>query len=243
MSEARAQGRVAATRMADVLGVTVQTVRRDLRHLCASGMLERTHGGAVLPLGARNIGYEDRRSVNREAKLAIARKAAGLIPDGASVFLNIGTTTEAVARALWGHTDLMVVTNNLNVANILADVRGCEVIVAGGRLRRADGGLVGDLAAIAIERFEVDIAVLGASAISPQGYLLDFDPEEVRVSQAILRAARRAMVVADASKLSRKAPVRIAQLTDVADFVTDRMPSEALAGLLMDGGTRVHLAG
>lgn len=242
LSQARADGKVTATGLARQFGVTVQTIRRDLRELCAAGVLERTHGGAVLPLGAHNIGYADRRSVNRDAKMAIARTAAALIPDGASLFLNIGTTTEAVARALRDHRDLMVVTNNLNVANILADVRGCEVIVAGGRLRRADGGLVGDLAALAIERFEVDIAVLGASAISPQGYLLDFDAEEVRVSQAILTAARRTMVVADASKLGRKAPVRIAKLAEADDFVTDRLWSEALAAGLLEAGTRVHLA-
>lgn len=242
LDRARQDGKVVASTAAAELGVAVQTLRRDLRGLCAAGLLERTHGGAVLPLGARNIGYADRRSVNREAKAAIAKTAAGLIPDGASLFLNIGTTTEAVARALRHHRDLMVVTNNLNVANILADVRGCDVIVAGGRLRRADGGLVGDLAALAIARFEVDVAVMGASAISPQGYLLDFDAEEVRVSQAILQAARRAIVVADASKFGRKAPVRIAELTKADDFVTDRLPSEALAVQMLDAGTRVHLA-
>ncbi|MEY1555460.1 DeoR/GlpR family DNA-binding transcription regulator [Yoonia sp. R2331] len=242
LSTARRQGKVQATTLAEQLGVAVQTLRRDLRSLCAAGFLERVHGGAVLPSGVRNIGYDDRRGVNRTAKLRIARATAALIPDNASLFLNIGTTTEAVARALRHHQNLMVVTNNLNVANILADAPSCEVIVAGGRLRRADGGLVGDLAALAIARFQVDFAIIGASAIAADGHLLDFDPEEVRVSQQILTAARQSIVVADAGKFARKAPVRIGSLLEVDHFVTDRLPSERLAQALLDAGTKVQLA-
>ena len=242
MQVVRDQGRVSATAIAARLGVAVQTIRRDLRVLCSDGLLERTHGGAVLPSGVKNIGYMDRRSLNREEKRNIGRVAAALIPDNSSLFLNIGTTTEAVAHALRDHRNMMVVTNNLNVANILADAKGCEVIVAGGRLRRADGGLVGDLAALAIERFQVDFAVIGASAIDPDGHLLDFDPEEVRVSRQILDAARASIAVADASKFSRKAPVRIARLQEVDYWVTDRLRSERLAQSLLDAGTQVHLA-
>lgn len=242
LTRASASGKVQATVLANQLCVAVQTIRRDLRVLCAAGLLERVHGGAVLPSGVRNIGYHDRRALNRDAKQKIAMRAARLIPDNASLFLNIGTTTEAVARALLGHKNLKVVTNNLNVANILAGNRSCEVIVAGGVLRRSDGGLVGDLAALAIERFKVDLAIIGASAIDPDGDLLDFDAEEVRVSRAILGAARATMVVADRSKFTRKAPVRIGSLADVDSLVTDGMPSERLAMACADAKTRVWLA-
>jgi DeoR family glycerol-3-phosphate regulon repressor len=221
----------------------VQTIRRDLRQLCAAGLLERVHGGAVLPLGVRNVGYEDRRSLNRDAKQRIATKAASMIPDHATLFLNIGTTTEAVARALKHHRNLMVVTNNLNIANILANHPSCDVVVAGGNLRRSDGGLVGDLAALAIARFKVDYAVIGASAIDPDGDLLDFDPEEVRVSRQIIDAARARIVVADASKLTRKAPVRIASLSEVEHFITDRIPSERMVNALSDWNTKLQIAG
>jgi DeoR family transcriptional regulator, glycerol-3-phosphate regulon repressor len=241
LTRARTQGRVQATPLAAALGVTVQTIRRDLTALCDQGLLERTHGGAVLPTGTANIGYGDRRGLNRDAKARIAARAAGLIPEGASLFLNIGTTTEAVARALLRHQRLMVVTNNLNVANILADNRGVDVIVAGGRLRRADGGLTGDLATLALSRFKVDLAVIGASAIDLDGDLLDFDAEEVAVSRAILSRARATILVADAAKFQRKAPVRIGSLADVDHFVTDGLPSERLAMACRDWGTRVHL--
>ena len=237
---ARQRGKVNATALSDELGVAVQTIRRNLRQLCDAGLLERVHGGAILPSGVRNIGYGDRRALGRDAKQRIAARAARLIPDNASLFLNIGTTTEAVANALLSHQNLMVITNNLNVANILARNPSCEVIVAGGTLRRADGGLVGDLAALAIQRFKVDIAVIGASAIDLNGDLLDFDPEEVRVSRQILYAARSSILVADKSKFTRKAPVRIGSVSEVGGFVTDGIPSEQLINACRDWNTALH---
>ncbi len=240
MTVARRDGKVNATDLSGELGVAVQTIRRDLRMLCENGLLERVHGGAILPSGVRNIGYDDRRALGRDAKLRIAARTASLIPDNASLFLNIGTTTEAVAHALRTHKNLMVVTNNLNVANILARNPTCEVVVAGGTLRRSDGGLVGDLAALAIQRFKVDIAIIGASAIDLNGDLLDFDAEEVRVSRQILDAARSAILVADKSKFTRKAPVRIGSVSEVNDFVTDGIPSERLITACLDWQTRLH---
>lgn len=239
-SKAQSEGKVAAAALSGELGVAVQTIRRDLRQLCAAGLLERTHGGAVLPSGVRNIGYGDRRALNRDVKIKIARRAAQLIPDSASLFISIGTTTEAVAHALHAHRNLMVVTNNLNVANILASNPSCDVVVAGGSLRRSDGGLVGDLAALAIDRFKVDFAVIGTSAIDLSGDLLDFDPEEVRVSQQVMKAARATVLVADSTKFSRKAPVKIASLAQVDHFVTDRVPSEVLINSCADWRTKLY---
>ena len=236
---ARTEGKVTVEGLAERFGVTVQTIRRDLTELAEAGKLERVHGGAILPSGVTNIGYDERRHLNAGAKAAIARVCAQDIPEGASVFLNIGTTTEAVARELLHHRNLMVVTNNLNVANILAGNPTCDVVVAGGSLRRSDGGLVGDLAALAIDRFKVDFAVIGTSAIDLSGDILDFDPEEVRVSQQVIKAARSTVLVADGSKFSRKAPVKIASLAQVDYFVTDRIPSETLINHCQDWGTRI----
>jgi len=240
LAHAQRHGKVQATPMARDLNVAVQTLRRDLRQLCASGLLERVHGGAVLPSGVSNIGYGDRRSLNRDAKVLIGERAAQLIPNNASLFLNIGTTTEAVARALTHHRNLMVVTNNLNVATILSTVQTCKVVVAGGNLRQSDGGLVGDLAALAIARFKVDIAVIGCSAIDQAGDLLDFDPEEVRVSREILDAARASMVVGDATKFSRKAPVRIGSLSEVDQFVTDKQPPASVLEACRQSNTQIY---
>jgi len=242
LERARSEGRVMVEDLASQFGVTVQTIRRDLTEMCESHLLERIHGGAVLPSGITNIGYEDRRRLNANAKEAIARSVAAEIPHGASLFLNIGTTTEAVARALQGHSGLMVVTNNMNAAQILAANPSCEVVLTGGALRRADGGLVGDLAVQTILQFKVDIAVIGASALDGAGDLLDFDIQEVRVAHAILQQARQSILVADQGKLARAAPVRIASLADLDIWVTDAAPAADLAALCREAGTAIRVA-
>ena len=226
---ARSEGRVAVEDLARRFDVTVQPIRRDLTELSDAGLLDRVHGGAVLRTGVANLGYDERRRMNEAGKAAIAGAAAAAIPDNSSLILNIGTTTEAVARALLGHRNLTVVTNNMNVANILASNPSSEVVVAGGVLRRSDGGLVGELTTHVFEQFKVDIAVIGCSALDEEGDILDFDLAEVRVSKAILRQARRAFLVADASKLGRPAPARLASLCEIDALFTDAPLPETLA--------------
>lgn len=239
---ARQAGRVSVEDLAGHFDVTVQTIRRDLGELCDAGLLARTHGGAMLPSGVTNIAYEERRRLAAEGKEAIGRAAAALIPPGASLFLNIGTTTEAVARALIDTPNLMIVTNNLNVAQIMGTHPTAEVILTGGRLRRADGGLTGEMAVETIRQFKVDIAVIGGSALDLQGDILDFDPDEVRVSRAILSQARAAFLVADHGKLSRAAPVRIASLRDLDRWITDAPPPGVLRDLCAQAGTAITIA-
>ena len=134
---ARSEGRVLVDDLARRFEVTLQTIRRDLSELAEAGLLDRVHGGAVPRSGMVNLGYEARRRMNAEAKAAIGRACAAAIPDNSSLILNLGTTTEAVAAALLHHSNITVVTNNMNVANILAANPDCDVIVTGGSLRRA----------------------------------------------------------------------------------------------------------
>ncbi len=239
---ARREGKVTVDGLAAHFGVTLQTIRRDLTDLAEAGQLERVHGGAVLPSGTTNIGYEERRVLNPDAKAEIAKACAAQIPDNISLFLNIGTSTEAVAHALQGHRNLMVVTNNMNVANILAGHSGCEIVVTGGSLRRTDGGLIGNLAANTIKQFKVDLAVIGCSALDQEGDLLDFDIQEVDVSQTILRQSRKTFLVADGSKFTRTAPARIASLAEIDTFFTDAPLSEELAARCADWDTDVVVA-
>lgn len=236
---ARAEGRVTVEDLAARFGVTAQTIRRDLADLDAEGQIERVHGGAVLRSGTVNIAYRQRRALQADEKHAIGRACATSVPDGASVFLAIGTTVEAVAEDLARRGALMVVTNNLNVANILMAGADTQVIVTGGRVRRADGGLTGTLAAAAARQFRVDIAIIGCSALDPSGDLLDFDIDEVGVSRALIEQARKTWVVADHSKLTRTAPARIASLAEVDTLFTDRPLPDALAAACDDWGTRV----
>lgn len=240
---ARRDGRVTVEGLAAHFNVTLQTIRRDLAELADQGKLQRVHGGAILPSTVANIRYTDRRDLNEEGKSAIARAAARDIPNGCSLFLSIGTTTEAVARALLGHRDVMVLTNNLNVANILVDNPNCEIIVVGGLLRRVDGGLVGNVTTQAIGQFKFDLAVISCSALDEDGDMLDFDIQEVGVSQAILKQARRSFLVADHSKFRRRAPARIGSLAQMDNFYTDAPLSAALADACRGWSTAVTLAG
>ena len=238
----RASGRASVEDLSARLEVTPQTIRRDLGELADQGVLDRVHGGAILRSGASNIAYEERRRMNEDAKAAIGRACAAQIPDNSSVILNIGTTTEAVARALLRHRNLTVVTNNMNVANILAANESCEVLVAGGLLRRSDGGLVGDLTREFMANFKTDFAIIGCSALDEDGDILDFDLAEVRVSRAILRQARERWLVTDSAKLARKAPIRVISLRDLDAVFIDQPLPEGLRRVCEDGGTRVVVA-
>lgn len=239
---ARRSGKVTVEQLAEHFGVTLQTIRRDLTDLADAGRLERVHGGAILPSGTSNIGYEERRWLNADEKKRIARTCAAAIPQSISVFLNIGTSTEAVARELLEHRDLLVVTNNMNVANILAENSQCNIIVAGGTLRRADGGLVGNLTMETIRQFKFDLAVIGCSALDQDGDMLDFDVQEVGVSQTIIGHARKTFLVADHTKFQRSAPARIASLAAVHTLFTDQPISPALLARCKSWSTRVTVA-
>ncbi|MDQ7079331.1 MAG: DeoR/GlpR family DNA-binding transcription regulator [Paracoccaceae bacterium] len=240
MNAARAAGRVEVEAMAAELSVTPQTIRRDLNELCARRLLARVHGGAVLASALANLAYDARRMMAAEAKEQIGRICAEAIPDGASLFINIGTTTEAVARALGNRRDMLVITNNLNIANIMAANPQCDVVVAGGMLRRSDGGLVGESTIDMVRQFKADYAVIGASAVDDDGTLLDFDYREVRVSQAIIANARKTFLVADSSKFARSAPVRIADMGSIDAFFTDRVTSPALREVCQDNGVVLY---
>ena len=239
---ARRAGRVSVDDLVEQFEVTPQTIRRDLNELCDLGVLQRYHGGAMFAAGVANVGYESRRNISSDAKRLIGEHAGRMIPNNCSLFINIGTTTEAVARALFHHQGLMVITNNLNVAQLLRGHSGIEVVVAGGVLRQSDGGIVGEAAVDFIRQFKVDFAVMGVSAIDTDGALLDYDFREVSVSRAILGASRRSILVADAMKFSRSAPVRIGHIADLDFLITDEPLEPEMARICAENNVAVELA-
>lgn len=239
---AKGEGRVVVEDLAQRFDVTLQTIRRDLTELADAGYLDRVHGGAVPRAGVTNLGYEERRRLNEGAKTAIARSCAAAIPDNCSIIINLGTSTEAVARELLNHRNITVITNNMNVAYILAANPSCEVMVAGGVLRRSDGGLVGELTANFFEQFKVDVAIIGTSALDGDGDLMDYDLAEVRVAKSIIRQARRTFLVCDHSKLARSAPVRLASLREISEVFTDEPLPEDLTLRCLEWQTKINVA-
>ena len=233
LSTVREQGSVTVEALAERFGVTLQTVRRDVKLLAEAGLLARFHGGVRLPASTtENIAYRARQALNDDAKRRIARTVAAQVPAGCSLILNIGTTVEAVARELLAHRGLRVITNNLNVAAILSDNPDCEVIVAGGLVRSRDRGIIGEATVEFIGQFRVDIGLIGISGIEADGSLRDFDYREVKVAQAIIRASRQVWLVADHSKFNRPAMVEMGRLDQVDTLFTDAAPPPAFSALM-----------
>ncbi|MEA2114073.1 MAG: DeoR/GlpR family DNA-binding transcription regulator [Thermodesulfobacteriota bacterium] len=228
LTAAREHGRVDVDELSARFSVSPQTIRKDLNELCHRQLLQRIHGGAIVGSGIENVSYEARRLLAQEAKAAIGRHAAQLIPNNCSILLNIGTTTEQVAHALKSHRGLMVISNNVNAVEILKNSSGIELIISGGLVRRSDGGIVGEAAVDFINQFKADYAIIGVSAIDEDGALLDYDFREVRVAKAIIANARHIILVADQMKLSRTATVRIGNLSQVNTLVTDASLPEKL---------------
>ncbi len=238
----RRHGFVAIEALAQQFDVTPQTIRRDINTLCDQALLRRYHGGAGLPSSVENLAYSTRQVLCLEEKRQIARLLASHIPDRASLFVNIGTTTEEVAKALLDHKRLRIITNNLNVASIMSSNPDFEVIIAGGVVRSRDRGIVGEATIDLIRQFRVDFAIIGISGIENDGALVDFDYREVRVAQAIIENARLVYLVADHTKFGRTAMVRLGDLSQIDALFTDQPPPPPLRALLADLGTELFVA-
>ena len=218
-------------------------MRRDVKQLAEAGLLARFHGGVRLPSSTtENIAYRQRQQLHRDAKLAIAKAVAAAVPQGCSLLINIGTTTEAIARELRHHRGLRVITNNLNVAAILSDNPDCELIVAGGSVRGRDRGIIGEATVDFIRQFRVDIGLIGISGIEPDGTLRDFDYREVKVARSIIEQSREVWLAADQSKFNRPAMVELARLDQVDRLYTDAAPPAPFPALLAEAGVQLHLA-
>jgi DeoR family glycerol-3-phosphate regulon repressor len=236
----RAQGYVSIEDLAERFGKTPQTIRRDINALAGEGVVRRHHGGAGLPSTTENVAYATRRSLLADAKGRIAQLVARHIPNDASLFINIGTTTEEVARSLVHHANLRVITNNLNVAAILSDVESCEVTVAGGTVRKRDRGIMGEATLDFIRQFKVDFGVIGISGIEEDGTLLDFDYREVQAAKSIIANSRTVFLVADHTKFGRGAMVRLGHVGQIDAVFTDKPPEDRFLECLTSADVQVY---
>ncbi|HET9137797.1 DeoR/GlpR family DNA-binding transcription regulator [Actinophytocola sp.] len=229
--------------LAQRLGVSEASVRRDLRLLESQKLLTRTHGGAVASGVLYELPMRYRGGQHQEAKRAIAAATAALIPAGVTaVGLNGGTTTTEVARALAGRPGLRVVTNALNIASELAVRSNIELVVCGGSARRESYELVGPLAELTLANINIEVAVIGVDGVSASAGLTTHHEVEAQTNRALVTAAARVVVVADSSKIGRRGFARICELGAVADIVTDSGAKEADLTELARRGPRVHVA-
>ncbi|MBQ0933129.1 DeoR/GlpR transcriptional regulator [Ideonella sp. 4Y16] len=239
----RQHGVMSVEALAERFGVTLQTVRRDVKLLAEAGLLSRYHGGVRVPSSTtENIAYRQREMLHADAKQRIARAVAQRVPNGSSLLINLGTTTEAIARELLQHQGLRVITNNLNVATILAANPDCEVIVTGGVVRHRDRGIVGAAAVDLIRQFRVDIGLIGISGIEADGTLRDYDYREVQVARAIIEHSREVWLATDHSKFNRPAMVELGRMDQIDLLFTDAPPPAPFPGLLAEAGVQVEVA-
>lgn len=244
-------GRVAVVELAHRFDVTTETVRRDLALLERSGALRRVHGGAV-PLDRASTAESpvaDRTHRRSHAKHAIGSRALDALGDGfhGSLYLDAGTTTAAVAEQLPARLaasrgSAEVVTHSLSIAHSLATADGVSLSIIGGRVRGVTAAAVGADTVRAIESLRPDVAFLGLNGLSAGFGASTPDPDEAAVKRAIVRSARRTVLVADGSKFDRELLVTFASLREIHLLVTDAGPTGALADALADSGTEVWTA-
>ncbi|MEW5421959.1 DeoR/GlpR family DNA-binding transcription regulator [Amorphus sp. 3PC139-8] len=214
------------------LGVSDETVRRDIKALAARGLVERVHGAVILPERTGEAEFEKRMALNAAAKAAVARRAIEEIQDGDALMIDNGATTAYVARALLARRDLFVVTNGTEIARTLVRGKGNRVHLAGGEIRASDNAAFGETTIQFIRNFRARYAILSIGAIHPQGGFMDFHLQEAELARAMIAQSSQSMVVADHTKFRNQAPVKVCGLDGIGTLVCDRPPPDALTDAL-----------
>ena len=225
----RAGDSLAVDEIASRLAVSRETVRRDLARLDAAGLLRRVHGGAVSPRLGTEPPFQERQALNRDAKRRIGLAAAALFEPGDSVMIDTGSTTEQFATALAAKSALTIITNSNRIATAIAVGPGKNsIFVLGGAFHAESGQVLGALCIGQLGQFNADHVVLGVGALSDDGWVMDYDADEASLARAMMARARTVTILADHSKLDRKALLTICTFDSVSRLVTDRAPTGQL---------------
>lgn len=228
----RAGGSCRVSFLAKELGVTLETIRRNLKTLEDRQIVRKVHGGVHLVEDILEPTFESRLDKKVHAKEVLAKAVAETISDGDSVFLDIGSTTAYVAMALQNHSNLFVVTNSVFVASALSTRNNNRVFMAGGELRPHDGGAFGVEAQDLIRRLNVRFAILSAGAINADiGFMLH-DLQEANLANIAIENAQVRVIVADGEKLGKRAPVALQNTSLIDLFITDRDPPKDIRAML-----------
>ncbi len=218
--------------LAERIGVTEQTVRRNIRVLESNGRVRKVHGGVQLIDAQNEAPFQTRMSVRPEAKRAIAACVADMISDGDSLFLDIGSTTAYVAMALQKHHELVVVTNSVAAAHTLVSRNGNRIFFAGGELRDHDGGSFGNGVIDFIHQFNTQYAVLSVGAINSDSGFMLHDMQEAAVSREAMSRAQTTIIAGDHGKFGRRAPICVAEPDAFDIVVTNKTPSRPIQHML-----------
>jgi DeoR family glycerol-3-phosphate regulon repressor len=236
------EGTITIASLAERLGVSLETVRRDVKPLADDGSVLKMHGAVGLASMVGEAPFERRMRENAEAKRLIARMVAATIRDGEAVMLDTGTTTSFLARELLGHRRLTVVTNSSDIARTLATVNGNKVYMAGGELRSDSGAAFGITAIEFVSRFSVDHAVISIGAVDASAGLTDYELEEAEFARMVLSRGQRSLVVTDHTKFGRQGLVRVCGFDGFSELATDQSPPPDIAAALSQAGARLTIA-
>lgn len=236
------EGTITITRLAEKLGVSLETVRRDVKPLARDGSVLKMHGAIGLPSVVGEAPFERRMREQADAKRIIARLVAATIHDGESVMLDTGTTTSFLARELLNHRRLTVVTNSSDIARTLATVNGNKVYMAGGELRSDSGASFGVSAIEFVSRFSVDHAVITAGAVDAQHGIMDYVLEEAEFARVVLTRGKRSVVVTDHTKFGRQGLVQVCGFDAFGELATDLPPPRDIAAAVEKAGARLLVA-
>ncbi len=242
---ARTQGQVIVSELASLFEVSSDTIRRDLDLLAEKGLLARTHGGAVPAdeLATRDTPFTERLMTQKAAKGRIARAAVALINDGETLILNGGSTARAFAAELSIRRGLTVVTNNLSVPSVLSAEAVRDVYVLGGQYRPESEVTLGEVRFASVPGISADTAAIGVGGITPAAGLSTTLLAEATMIADMIAAARRTIVLADASKFGHSAFAHIVPLSAVHILVTDAEPPPELVRALSEAKVDVVVAG
>lgn len=207
--------------LAEIFDVSTQTIRRDIDKLCEGDTLKRKHGRVELDPQHLNTPFDQRAGTNFSGKRDIGEAAADLVPDGSMVFISIGSTPLAVARALRRRKNLTVITNNLSAAMALSEEVSNRIIIPGGELRLPDRDILGDEVLALFDRYRADISIFGAAGVAQDGALLDFHVAEIRARERMRQNSRTSMLVLDNTKFGRLAPAVGESLFDIDHVIMD----------------------
>jgi len=237
----RDRGYASIDMMAARFGVSQQTVRRDIIYLSEQNLVQRHHGGAGLPPGIDRLSYPNRKARNAREKSLIGRAIAAKIPNGASLFIDIGTTMEAVAAALWGHQGLRIITNHVGVVSILCENTDFEIILTGGLVRNRDRAITGESTIEFLRKFRVGYGIFGIGSINDDGEMLDYHYRDAQASRTALEISRIRFAGADHSKFNADAMMPFAHVSEIDALFTDRQPEDGLVDVIRQSGTELFV--
>ena len=228
--------------LAEAFEVSEETIRRDLRRLEELGEVEKVHGGVMLREQGSDAPFQQRIQSNLEAKTRIARALTEMIPDGATLFIDGGSTCCVAARGLVARPSLKIVTCSTEIARLVAGVPDpAQMLLAPGEIDPEDLCLYGPATAEWLARFRCNYAVLSASAVNADDGFLDFKPREAEIKRVMLRQSERVVVLADSTKFGRRGFARFAAPEDVDILVTEAQPTAVLGARLAGADVAMHI--